>query len=158
MKRVRVNIWTPLPPRNADRLRVRYNFRVANSRGNVTRPGMIQQLVQEVEPAALVVEPRILRRIIRLDGRVQGLRQLVTRRETYPILRKRLLTLVDPAELGVSAPSDLPERLILISPSDDVDGEEGQRCGWRNAALGSTTLLCLCASGIGQPLGPRPRE
>ena len=86
---------------------------------------MYRQFVQEVEPAALVVEPRILRRIIRLDGRVQGLRQLVTRRETYPILRKRLLTLVESAEFGVSVPGDLPERLILISLSEDVDGEEG---------------------------------
>ena len=121
----------------------------------MTRRGILEQLVQDVEPAALVVEPRILRRVIRLDGRVQGLRQLVSRRATYPILRKRLLTLVEPAEVGVYAPGALPERLILLSlPEDSGEDETGAAAG-SNCPPGSATLLRLCAVGVGQSLDPR---
>ncbi len=116
-----------------------YNFRTVDLRGIVNRCATVQQWVQEVEPSVLVVEPRILRRVIRLDGRIQGLRQLVFRRETYPITRRRLLTLVEPAELGVSDPGELPERLILLATPEDLDLDE-------------THTQSRSASGMARPL------
>jgi hypothetical protein len=90
----------------------------------VTRRGMLEQFAQSVEPGVVVVEPRVLRRIIRLDGRVQGFPQLLSRRETYPIERNRLLALVDPGDLGVTSPGSLPDRLVLLAKSDDLDSDE----------------------------------
>ncbi|MHB8865239.1 MAG: hypothetical protein ACYC6N_22910, partial [Pirellulaceae bacterium] len=85
---------------------------------------MLKQFAQSVEPGVVVVEPRVLRRVIRLDGRVQGFPQLLSRRETYPIERNRLLALVDPSELGVASPGSLPDRLVLLGKSENVGSDE----------------------------------
>jgi len=87
----------------------------------VSRRGKLKQLAESIEPGVVVVEPWVLRRVIRLDGRVQGFRQLLSRRQTYPIERNRLLALVDSRELGITSPGNLPERLVVLAEPEDLD-------------------------------------
>jgi hypothetical protein len=76
--------------------------------------------VEAVEPAAQFVEPRILRRVIRLDRRLPGFGLTVPHRKTYAIERDRLLAFVDRAELELPPAADLPKIVILLSkPEDD---------------------------------------
>ena len=90
----------------------------------MTRRGKLKQFAESVEPGVVVVEPWVLRRIIRLDGRVQGFRQLLSRRETYPIERNRLLALVDSRELGMTSPGSMPERLVVLAEPEDLDSAD----------------------------------
>ncbi len=85
--------------------------------------------LRSVEPAALLVEPRILRRVIRLDQRLPGLGLAVPHRKCYTLERDRLLAFVDRAELELPPEADLPPGVILLSkPTDeetlDWDGAE----------------------------------
>nr|AGC72170.1 hypothetical protein [uncultured bacterium A1Q1_fos_962] len=84
--------------------------------------------LRAVEPAALLVEPRILRRVIRLDRRLERLAFEVPHRKSYTIERERLLAFADPSEMGLpslvdaerSTSIELPRTLILLStPTDD---------------------------------------
>ncbi len=75
----------------------------------------LRDLLQSIEPAALLVEPRILRRVIRLDRRLAGLGLFVPHRKTYTIERDRLLAFVDWAELELPPGADLPRSVILIA-------------------------------------------
>ena len=90
----------------------------------MTRRGKLKQFAESVEPGVVVVEPWILRRIIRLDGRVLGFGKLLSRRETYPIERNRLLALVDSRELGLTSPGSMPERLVVLAEPDDMDSAD----------------------------------
>jgi hypothetical protein len=74
------------------------------------------------------VPPRILRRVIRLDRRLERLAFEVPHRKSYTIERERLLAFADPVELGLPSLDamdrtesiDLPRTLILLStPTDD---------------------------------------
>ena len=75
----------------------------------------LRELLQSIEPAALLVEPRILRRVIRLDRRLAGLGLFMPHRKTYTIERDRLLAFVDWAELELPPGADLPRSVILIA-------------------------------------------
>ncbi|SFJ68373.1 hypothetical protein [Planctomicrobium piriforme] len=80
----------------------------------------LQQILWSVEPAAHLVEPRVLRRVIRMDRNLQGLRLLIPHSFSYTIERDRLLTFVDLSELEIAPGSDLPRLLILLPrPEDD---------------------------------------
>jgi hypothetical protein len=80
----------------------------------------LRQLVQAADPAAILVEPRILRRVIKQDRRMAGLALFVPHRKTYVIQRERLLVIASRAELNVAADTELPNKLILLAdPSDD---------------------------------------
>ena len=81
----------------------------------------LTEIVQEVEPAALLVEPRILRRVVRLDRRLQGQWLLVPRRECYTIERDRLLAFVEREELEIPLGTELPRRVILLARPDEPD-------------------------------------
>ncbi len=91
----------------------------------------LDKLVQSFEPAALFIEPRILRRIIRLDRRIQGFYLLVPHRESYTIDRERLLTLVERSELGIGEDAELPARLILLPRSDVEDLSDASDVKWQ---------------------------
>ena len=84
--------------------------------------GSSSSLRESVEPGVVVVEPWIMRRIIRLDDRVvQGLRQLFSRRDHLSDRgRNRLLALVDSRELGVTSPGNMPERLVVLAEPEDL--------------------------------------
>jgi hypothetical protein len=81
----------------------------------------LEEIVHQVEPAALLVEPRILRRVVRLDRRLQGQWLLVPRRECYTIERDRMLAFVERDELEIPAGVELPRRVILLSRPDEPD-------------------------------------
>src|SRR6187402_965886 len=68
---------------------------------------MLQSMVHRVEPSALMIEPRILRRIIRLDQRLPGLGPSVPHQHSYVIERDRLLAFVDRFELEMRPGMDL---------------------------------------------------
>lgn len=69
--------------------------------------------VRAVDPSAVLVAPRILRRVIRLHRELPGVALHVPHRKSYEIDRADLLHYVSPAELRVPADS-LPERVLLL--------------------------------------------
>lgn len=75
----------------------------------------LQAHLQAVDPAALLVPSRMLRRIIKQDHQVPGLGLLVPHRKSYVLARDRLLQLVDREELGLTANQELPTQVILIA-------------------------------------------
>jgi len=82
---------------------------------------VLQDALAAVDPAVVVVSPRILRRVIKQDAGVPGLGLRVPHRKTYVIDRDKLLSLIDRADLDVPATNELPERLILIArPSSEL--------------------------------------
>ncbi len=88
----------------------------------------LQTFVQSIEPAAHLVEPRVLRRVVRLDRRLQGLTLLIPHKESYTIDRDRLLAYVDLEELALAPGSDLPRRVILLPNPDE--GEFTDEAEW----------------------------
>ncbi len=72
----------------------------------------------------LLVEPRILRRVIRLDRRLAGLGLFVPHRKTYTIERDRLFAFVESSELELPPNSDLPRAVILIAKPTDEESLE----------------------------------
>src|SRR5262245_50351424 len=75
-------------------------------------------ILRAADPAALLVPPRILRRIIKADRAAPGIALQVPHRQNYVVDRDRLLELADREELGVPAERELPETLILLRRSD----------------------------------------
>ena len=78
----------------------------------------LQTALRNVDPAALLVAPRILRRVIKEDRQLTGLGIKVPHRKTYTIGRQRLLEFVDVSELGLAANHELPETVLLIARPD----------------------------------------
>ncbi|MBW3598234.1 MAG: hypothetical protein KY475_13305 [Planctomycetes bacterium] len=97
----------------------------------------LRQALNSAEPAALLIEPRILRRVIRLDRRLPGLGLLVPHRKCYVVDRERLLAFVDWSELELPPGAELPSTVILLSkPADEEElvlgrGEETLHQYWR---------------------------
>ncbi|WP_437228206.1 hypothetical protein SH661x_000779 [Planctomicrobium sp. SH661] len=87
----------------------------------------LQALLQSVEPAAHLVEPLVLRRVVRLDRRLQGLRFVIPHDFSYTIDRDRLLAFVELDELAIPPGSDLPRRVILLSQPDDDELQDESR-------------------------------
>ena len=75
----------------------------------------LQLALHSVEPAALLVEPRILRRVIKQDRRVAGFGLQVPHRHCYTIQRDRLLVIVERQELNLSPAAELPKKVILLA-------------------------------------------
>jgi hypothetical protein len=99
--------------------------------------------VQNAEPAAILLEPRVLRRVIRLDRRLQGLGLSIPHRKCYTIERDRLLAYVDRSELETTPGVDLPRTVILLAKPTE---EELIAAGGADAALVHYGRLLLHAS------------
>lgn len=84
----------------------------------------LERRLHAVEPAALLVLPRILRRIIKLDRDLIGLGLKVPHRKTYIISRQRLAEFAEPSELGLASLSDLPDPLLLLARPEPEDIEK----------------------------------
>jgi hypothetical protein len=78
----------------------------------------LQRLLAQTDPAALLVPPRILRRVIKKDRALIGLGLQVPHRKSYVIARDRLLEIADREELGVRSELDLPATLLLFPRPD----------------------------------------
>jgi hypothetical protein len=75
----------------------------------------LQKLLADVDPAALLVPPRLLRRVIKQDCDIGGVGFQVPHRKTYVIGREALLTIADHNELGLNAQRELPPHFLLLA-------------------------------------------
>src|SRR5579875_316176 len=91
----------------------------------------LQRLVAQVEPAALLVPPRILRRVIKRDRGLAGPGLQVPHRKSYVVARDRLLCFATAADFGVVAaarsasPNDTrprPNAAALLAPAVSCTG------------------------------------
>jgi hypothetical protein len=80
--------------------------------------GTLQSLLSAVNPAAILVPQRILRRIIKEDRQLAGLGLQVPHRKTYPITRERLLQVAHRDDLCVEEAYPLPDELLLLACPD----------------------------------------
>jgi hypothetical protein len=80
----------------------------------------LERLVKRVEPAAFLVPPRLLRRVIRQHRQIGGLVVLVPHRTGYGLEREALLNYVQPAELGLASSDEVPSyAFLMIRPDPD---------------------------------------
>ncbi len=85
------------------------------SDGPGLEPAELRRLLQAADPAALLVAPRLLRRVIKHDRQWPGLGLHVPHFRSYVIGREALLALATPDELGVEPGQELGPTLILIA-------------------------------------------
>jgi hypothetical protein len=78
----------------------------------------LTQALALVEPAALLVPPRILRRVIKRHSGLTGPGLQVPHRKSYVIDRDALLRLVDREEAGFAKDHVLPRTLLLLEQPD----------------------------------------
>jgi hypothetical protein len=80
----------------------------------------LEMIIRDAAPDALLVDSRLIRRVIRLDRRLPGMGLRVPHVKTYIIERARLLALVDRKEL--EPVTELPPVTILLGrPPEKVD-------------------------------------
>ncbi len=85
---------------------------------------VLHEALHAVDPAVLVVAPRIVRRVIKQDAGVSGIGLRVPHRKTYVIARDKLLAIVDRVDLEIEIDAELPEHVILIArPSSEALAE-----------------------------------
>ena len=78
----------------------------------------LQKLLTDVDRAALLVPPRLLRRIIKQDCAIGGVGWQVPHRKTYTIGREALLAIAGRDELGLTTHRELPDHLLLLACPD----------------------------------------
>ncbi len=77
------------------------------------------RVLREAEPAAFLVQPRVLRRVIKQEWNLPALTVQVPHRKSRIVSRNTVIRHVDWDELGLEANSELPDRAILIARPDD---------------------------------------
>lgn len=81
--------------------------------------GDLEQAIRAVEPRALLVPPRILRRVLVEHYDLVGLTLRIPHRKSCVLGRQALLAIVDPDELGMDSADAVPEQVILLpQPSE----------------------------------------
>ncbi len=86
--------------------------------GNGATPLGVEELERRLrvaDPAALLVSPRILRRVIKRDRNLPGIGLQVPHRKGYVIGSDALLRIVEPGEVGLGDRHPLPEVCILLA-------------------------------------------
>jgi hypothetical protein len=79
------------------------------------------RVLEAVDPGALLVAPRLLRRIIKRDRKLTHLGLQVPHRKSYVIDRETLLSIADAGELGVPPERALPVTVLLLArPEPDA--------------------------------------
>ncbi len=78
----------------------------------------LEHAVRTADPAAFLILPRILRRVIKQDRRLTGFGLRVPHRKSYVIGREPLLQVVDKAELGLAEDAALPDWVVLLARPD----------------------------------------
>ncbi len=76
---------------------------------------VLHDALHAVDPAVLVVAPRIVRRVIKQDAGVSSIGLRVPHRKTYVIARDKLLSIVDRVDLEIDIDTELPEHVILVA-------------------------------------------
>src|SRR4051812_18378293 len=77
----------------------------------------LRRAVQQADPTALLVPPRILRRVIRQDRSVGGMR--VPHRRLYLVERTRLPATATRDEMGLPGGAELPAEVLLLPLPDE---------------------------------------
>jgi hypothetical protein len=86
--------------------------------------GELEQALRAADPAAFIVAPRILRRVIKQNTGSLGIGLRVPHRKTYVIGREELLEIVDRTDLDLPLDAELPDTVILIArPSAEALAE-----------------------------------
>lgn len=75
--------------------------------------------LREVEPSAFLVQPRVIRRVVKQEWDLPALTLQVPHRKSWIIPRNTLIRHVEWDELGLEANVELPDRAILIARPDD---------------------------------------
>lgn len=88
-----------------------------------TPMGELHRSILAIEPRAFLVEPRILRRVVRQDRGVGLLTWHGTHRHSYAITSDRALRSLSPDELGLDPDELLPPVLFLLVRPDAADLE-----------------------------------
>jgi hypothetical protein len=83
----------------------------------------LEQLLLTADPAALLVSPRVLRRVIRQDRRIPPLGFSVPHERCYVILRERLFDVVSRFELELDPSRELPNVVFLLRRPDEGELE-----------------------------------
>ncbi|MBI1918093.1 MAG: hypothetical protein HYS12_25660 [Planctomycetes bacterium] len=74
----------------------------------------LQRVLSSADPAALLVPPRLLRRVIKQDCGIPGMGLQVPHRKSYVVGRETLLTIAERDELGLAAATELPPTIVLL--------------------------------------------
>jgi hypothetical protein len=98
--------------------------------------GELATILRRTDSSALLVPPRILRRVIKRARSLGGMGLQVPHRKSLVIGRKALLGIATPGELGVPGAHELPETVILLAEMDAdrvarLPAEEVLRRYWR---------------------------
>jgi hypothetical protein len=97
----------------------------------------VAQALQAAEPGVLLVSPRVLQRVIRIDRRLPTFGLSVPHRKCYFLSRQRLLDIVSRFELELDVDHTITEDVILLERPDEEEllerksGEILLDC-WRN--------------------------
>src|SRR5437899_9821374 len=78
----------------------------------------LARLLAAADPAALLVPPRLLRRVIKHHRRLPGIGLQVPHRKSYVLGRDALFALVEKDELGLEPGRELPPTVLLIARPD----------------------------------------
>ena len=80
----------------------------------------LRSRLADADSSVMLVEPRILGRVIKQDRRIVGLGLYVPHRHSYTLSSDRLLMIVERAELHLSPSADLPPTVILLAAPADA--------------------------------------
>jgi hypothetical protein len=90
-------------------------------------PAELQQALRDVEPAAVVVAPRILENMVRQVGRLPGFVWKVPHRKSLIVDRQTLFRHVDQEELALGADQLLPQTVMLLAWTEAEEPETADR-------------------------------
>jgi hypothetical protein len=97
----------------------------------------LQRLLTAADPAALLIKPRLLRRVIRRHGRAPGVGLLLPHTHSYVLDSAALLALIERDELGLSPDQSLPATVVLLPRPEPED-----------LAAGAGAILVRCWRGL----------
>jgi len=75
----------------------------------------LESAVAAVDRTALLVPPRIVRRVLRHDRHISESGLRLPHRKTFFVKRESLIAIVDPPELGLHSVDEVPEMAILLA-------------------------------------------
>lgn len=81
-------------------------------------------MLRQVEPRAFLVEPRVLRRVVKAEVNLPALSVQIPHRKVWLAKRNTLIRYVEDDELGVGPQPELPETAILLQRPHDGAIEE----------------------------------
>lgn len=81
----------------------------------------LEQLVRQADPAVVLVAPRVLRRVIRLDRRITAFGFRVPHSMSYVILRERLFDCVTRFELELPSSRELSDTVLMLRRPDEEE-------------------------------------